>query len=122
MYERREYPEKSWSFSRHKSFLECKRSFYFNTYGHWNGWEYKAPARAKQVYRLKKLSNIYTLSGQLLHEEIATAIKSKSIDVNEATNRIRHLLNKAVIDSKEKLKYWKQNPKDYVILHEYYYG
>jgi len=122
MYERREYPEKSWSFSRHKSFLECKRRFYFNTYGHWNGWEYNAPERAKKLYRLKKLANIYTLSGQLLHEEIAKAIREGEIDIKNALSRIRHHLNKAVKDSLEKVKYWENKPKDYIILHEYYYG
>jgi len=122
MYERREYPEKSWSFSRHKSFLECKRRFYFNTYGHWNGWEYNSSKRSKTIYRLKKLANIYTLSGQLLHEEIAKAISNKRIDIDKSLSRIRHFLNKAVKSSIDKVDNWKSKPKDYIILHEYYYG
>ncbi len=122
MYKRREYPEKSWSFSRHKSFIDCKRSFYFNTFAHWNGWEIQAPEKAKIAYRLKKLTNVYALSGQLLHEEIAQCIKTKSIDVNKSLKRIRSKLNKAVLDSKGKVQKWKVNPRDYDILHEYYYG
>lgn len=122
MYQRREYPEKSWSFSRHKSFLECKRSFYFNTYGHWNGWEYSANERSKQIYRLKKLSNIYALSGQLLHDEIAKAINEGEVNTEQALSRIREGLNKAVKESLNKTEQWKRSPKNHTILHEYYYG
>jgi hypothetical protein len=122
MYTRREYPEKSWSFSKHKNYLDCKRSFYFNTFAHWNGWEYQAPDRAKHAYRLKKISNVYALSGQFLHEEIAKSIKQGNVDVKNSAKIIRNRLNKAVIDSRNNIDKWKQRPKDYNILHEFYYG
>ncbi len=53
----------SWSFSRHSTFEECPRKYWFNYYGAWGGWEYDAPAEARELYLLKKISNLHMLAG-----------------------------------------------------------
>ena len=37
-YERRKYPEKSWSISKMKTLNSCEREYYYTYYGSHNGW------------------------------------------------------------------------------------
>mgnify|MGYP000185013524 CR=1 FL=1 len=69
--------EFSWSNSRHNTFKDCKRKYYFQYYGFWNGWDEDAPERVRSIYRLKKLKNRHMWKGTLIHEAIAFLIKSR---------------------------------------------
>ena len=69
--------EFSWSVSRHNIFKECKRKYYFNHYGFWNGWKDDASDRKRLLYRLKKLENRYTWKGNTVHEAIAFLLKAR---------------------------------------------
>ena len=33
----------SWSFTRHRTFQDCRRAYYLNYYGYWNGWSNDDP-------------------------------------------------------------------------------
>lgn len=65
------HPEFSWSVSRYKAFDYCRRQYWFSYYGHWKGWEDRAPARTKQVYRLKQLHSLASWAGSSVHRGIA---------------------------------------------------
>ncbi|MBS3788066.1 PD-(D/E)XK nuclease family protein, partial [Candidatus Bipolaricaulota bacterium] len=66
----------SWSNSRLSTFNSCKRKYYFNYYGFWDGWDEDAPERVRTIYRLKKLNNRHTWKGTIIHEAIAFLLKS----------------------------------------------
>ena len=122
MYIHREFPQKSWSVSRLESFYTCKRQYYYSTFGHWNGWERDADPRTKQIYRLKKLQNAYTLSGQLLHEQIKFILENSLKSPQNMLLAIRTKLNEAVKQSKDQRQLWETWPNRVAMLHEYYYG
>jgi len=122
MYKHRDYPEKSWSVSRLESFYCCKRQYFYNTFGHWNGWERTSNRRTSLIYRLKKLQNAYTLSGQLLHEQIKQALLTKEYEPNKMLKNLRTQLNEAVVHSRKHQADWEFSPTKFTMLHEYYYG
>nr|AGF93480.1 hypothetical protein FLSS-27_0029 [uncultured organism] len=66
----------SWSSSRLSTFKSCKRKYYFQYYGFWNGWEDDAPERKQTIYLLKKLKNRHMWKGTTIHEAIAFLLKS----------------------------------------------
>ncbi|MBU2639900.1 MAG: PD-(D/E)XK nuclease family protein [Nanoarchaeota archaeon] len=62
--------EFSWSKSRDGVFCECKRKYYFNHYGFWDGWKADAPQRVRELYILKNLSTRQIWIGQVVHDII----------------------------------------------------
>jgi len=66
--------EFSWSKSRHEKFAECLRLYYFTYYGAWGGWRGDAPALARELYLLKKLSNRFQWAGNVVHDTIREAL------------------------------------------------
>jgi len=62
--------EFSWSKSRDGLFKECRRKYFFNHYGSWNGWIASEDDRIKRIYYLKKLSAKELWMGAVVHEVI----------------------------------------------------
>ena len=60
-------PSFSWSKSRLWYWGNCKRQYYFNYIGYWNGWLLKAPKRVRQIYFCKNLSPLDTTVGVIVH-------------------------------------------------------
>ncbi|MBS3789280.1 PD-(D/E)XK nuclease family protein, partial [Candidatus Bipolaricaulota bacterium] len=114
----------SWSNSRLSVFKSCKRKYYFQYYGFWDGWEDDAPERVKTIYRLKKLQSRHTWKGTIIHEAIAFLLKSllenRKLDTEE--------FKEAVIDKmRDQYKTslsgdFKTDPKNNFGLLEHYYG
>ncbi|MBS3788962.1 PD-(D/E)XK nuclease family protein [Candidatus Bipolaricaulota bacterium] len=98
----------SWSNSRLSTFKSCKRKYYFQYYGFWDGWEDDASERVRTIYRLKKLNNRHTWKGTIIHEAIAFLIKS--LLENEKLNRDE--FKKAVV-GKMRVQYKTSNSGDY---------
>ncbi len=67
--------EFSWSKSRDGLFKECRRKYFFNHYGFWNGWIASEETRVKQIYYLKKLSSKEIWVGSRVHEMIEYILK-----------------------------------------------
>ena len=67
--------EFSWSKSRDGLFKECKRKYFFNHYGFWNGWIAAEDERVKRIYYLKKLSGKEVWMGSVVHEVIEFILK-----------------------------------------------
>jgi len=67
--------EFSWSKSRDSLFKECRRKYFFNHYGFWNGWVNSEEERVKQIYYLKKLSTKELWLGSTVHGVIEFVLK-----------------------------------------------
>ncbi|WP_160725192.1 PD-(D/E)XK nuclease family protein [Bacillus sp. USDA818B3_A] len=127
MYVYRDYPQFSWSNSRHKTFLECVRKYYHQYYESHNGWEYDAPEENKSAYRLKNIKNIPILLGDEIHKVIDQQLKNflngkGLLLAGEMVDLVTRNLNKAYLDSTKFRSSWFQKPKRYQMLHEIYYG
>ncbi|MCD4771622.1 PD-(D/E)XK nuclease family protein [archaeon] len=59
--------EFSWSKSRDGTFGECKRKYFFNHYGFWDGWIASEDDRIKRIYYLKKLATKELWMGSVVH-------------------------------------------------------
>jgi hypothetical protein len=67
--------EFSWSHSRHELFQACLKRYYFAYYAAWGGWEPSAPARARELYLLKRLSTRQQWAGHHAHQAIEFLLK-----------------------------------------------
>ena len=68
--------ELSYSNSRASLFYDgCKRQYYLQYYGSWDGWNRSADKQRKDAYFLKKLTGMYAWAGSLVHEAIADLLK-----------------------------------------------
>jgi len=81
--------EFSWSKSRDNIFKECRRKYFFNHYGFWNGWNANENDRTKRIYYLKKLSTKEVWMGSLVHEVIEYLLRK--FQVGEAVS-LGHVL------------------------------
>ncbi|WP_040205828.1 PD-(D/E)XK nuclease family protein [Neobacillus jeddahensis] len=126
MYVHRDYPEFSWSNSRHKTFLDCTRKYYHQYYESHNGWLYDAAEENKSAYRLKNLKNIPLLLGDTIHKVIDWQLKRFLTEKGllteaEMITLVTQSLNKAYLDSTKSRHLWVNKPKRYQMLHEIYY-
>ena len=124
-YERREFPEWSWSHSRGQTFKECTRRYFYHYYGSHNGWEDDAPDPVKQAYRLKQLGSVPLEVGGAIHDAAAFALQSArsgtgvpSFDV--LRDKVRAKLNQAFMESQDRAG-WERQPRRRKMLHEFYY-
>jgi len=67
--------EFSWSKSRDGLFKECRRKYFFNHYGFWNGWIASEDERVKKIYYLKKLNGKEVWVGSSVHGVIEFILK-----------------------------------------------
>lgn len=69
--------EFSWSFSRDNLFKECKRKYFYNYYGSWEGWKKDSIDEiTRTLYVLKNLVNRKIWRGDAVHKEISRVLKS----------------------------------------------
>lgn len=122
-----QYPQWSYSQSRANMFDECLRKYYYHYYGAHNGWKTdQADDMTVRLYRLKQLSNLYLVFGDLVHRMCESAVRSRDegrdrprVPFLEQT--MRRLLNEAYLQSLD-AEQWRQDPKNRVMLSEMYYG
>jgi hypothetical protein len=67
--------EFSWSKSRHEKFEECRRSYYYQYYGSWGGWDAPATSPTREFYVLKKLSTRWQWAGSMVHESLRRMLR-----------------------------------------------
>lgn len=65
----------SWSKSRDQIFKECKRKYYFNHYGFWEGWNNHASEEKKKLYYLKNIKTKEIWIGQVVHETVEEILR-----------------------------------------------
>lgn len=101
----------SFSFSRKSTFDTCKRQYFLNYYGSRNGWFKSSPDRTKETYYLKKLSNIYTWAGNIVHDIIQGMLvdmrdSGKRPDLDEAIAKTKSMLKDQYRESHKRAKLW----------------
>lgn len=126
MYEKKQFPEYSWSLSRHKTFLECNRKYAYHYYMSHNGWLKDSNILAKDAYRLKNLTNLEMFFGKIVHELIEKILKhflEKNIvpDEEKLNQLIKDQLNQGFWESMNSRELWTMKPKHYTMFHEIYY-
>lgn len=72
--------EFSWSHSRHETFQTCLKRYYFAYYASWGGWAETAPARTRELYRLKRLHTRQQWAGHHAHQAIEFLLKNARRD------------------------------------------
>ena len=120
-----EYPSFDWSFTRHKTLMDCKLKYLRSYYSYWNGWRKDADAIKKHTYRLKKITNLEMLLGEKVHEYIEKIIESK-FDRNLINEKVMFKtiwddIERAVDKSFCDYNKWYEKPKSVPMLHEVYY-
>jgi len=65
----------AWSKSRHETFDECPRKYYFQYYGSWGGWNRDAEPRTRELYILKNLETRQMWAGKHVHRAIEEILK-----------------------------------------------
>jgi CRISPR/Cas system-associated exonuclease Cas4 (RecB family) len=113
----------SWSFTRHRTFETCRRKYYYAYYGSWGGWEEGADERTKLLYRLKKITTVPMLVGDIVHQVINASLDylggHAEYPLEKAEQRAIDQFKQAWRESKEKA--WKKSPSRATNLFEHYY-
>ena len=122
----------SWSFSRHNTFTECQKKYWYTYYGSWEGWPlYPKDPRprldplAAYLYAVKQMQHFPMFVGSVVHTTLEKALKDKQKTGKLATlpqlqKKAQELLLKGIKDSEEEL--WRKSPKHRANLFEVYYG
>lgn len=127
MFEIKQFPEFSWSFSRHQSVLNCQRKYAYDYYISHNGWlKRNVDPISQHAYRLKKLQHLPMFFGQIAHEIIEQTIKqimyTKTLPrVETLIEQAREKLNDAYISSKKQYNAWVDKPSRYNMFFDIYY-
>ncbi len=120
------YPEFSWSLSRHGLFETCRRKYYWQYYGSWQGWPTGTGGEtAKTAYRLKQLTTPAMVVGDMVHNAIATILKqwAATEELPEETLIMRSLASSAERRARESREgAWEADPKRATHFFQDYYG
>jgi CRISPR/Cas system-associated exonuclease Cas4 (RecB family) len=115
--------ELSWSFSRDRQFKDCARSYYWQYYGSWGGWDKAADATCRKAYILKNVRNIDIWIGDIVHQLIKHVLTNrkhgKDVSHEEARETAQKLLKRSYLQSSE--RQWESNIKHNLNLFEHYY-
>lgn len=122
----RPFPDFSWSYSRHKTFIHCKRQYYYTYYGSHNGWLQNSDATAKLLFRLKKMQTLPLAFGEILHDILAKAmtflIKYGELpQTEEMIQYAKKALNIKYQTSTKQQHLWIKRPSKHPIFQELYY-
>lgn len=116
--------EFSWSWSRHTRFDECKRSYFWNHYGSWGGWDRESEREVRLAYLLKQITGLAAWGGSIVHDVVETALHDlkwgRLVTVDELHTRARERMVRQWRESKA--KEWEFDPKHRANLFEHYYS
>lgn len=112
-----------WSFSQSKDCNDCLRRHYWNRYGFWGGWDSSAPETARTAYRLKQMSNKWSLIGDAVDRTIGETVHRLAVGAEVSYDQA---LQKATTLLRDAWKQhctgkWRANPKRCVCIREVYY-
>lgn len=117
--------ELSWSVSRSGTFANCKRRYYNDYYFSWNGWDRSSPEARTMAWRLKKMTRMPMLAGDVLHQAIAEYFDRQS----EGTEMLEDQLIGFAMDklrvgyrqSRDGQGLWRSRPGQSVHLAEHHF-
>lgn len=113
-----------WSFSQAKDFAACRRRHYWNRYGFWGGWDAQASEQARTAYRLKRMSNKWSLIGDAVDETVQEVVERASVGAKVSLDAAREKAAKKLRDAwmAHQTGKWRSNPKRYTCIRELYYN
>lgn len=129
----------SWSASRAGTFNGCKRQYFYNYYGSWEGWYKNADPFRRQCYILKNMTSLPMLIGSIVHDVIELQLKDfealwdKIVDPKTGESlpysdpKVEKLYKRALMELTKGFNQslgtaWKDNPKKIVRLMEHHRG
>jgi len=114
----------SWSLSRHRTFQDCPRRYWFHYYGSWGGWSHDAPEEARELYLLKNITNLDLCAGDTVHRAIERALedwaRGRKPDPEAVVLWCKQEMQRAFEDSRNER--WRESPKRHARLFEHHYG
>ncbi|MGH7163627.1 MAG: PD-(D/E)XK nuclease family protein [Planctomycetota bacterium] len=114
----------SWSLSRHRTFQDCPRRYWYHYYGSWGGWAPDAPAEARELYLLKNITNFDLAAGDCVHRAIERALqqwaRGVATDPEQAVAWCKQEMQRALEESRAEA--WRENPKRCTRFFEHHYG
>lgn len=114
----------SWSLSRHRTFEECARRYWFHYYGSWGGWDRDASPETRELYLLKKITNLDLAAGDIVHRAIERVLqdhaRGKRSDPEAVVLWCKAEMQRAFRESKEET--WRENPSRHTRFFEHHYG
>ncbi|MGM0439792.1 MAG: PD-(D/E)XK nuclease family protein [Chlamydiota bacterium] len=123
--------EFSWSFSRHSTFDECQKKYWYTYYGAWEGWEWfrKSPPQHARIlsgylYAMKNMQSLAMYVGSVVHETIENTIKDfrqlgQLPPLSQVIERGQALFLRGIEDARQQS--WRRSPKKFVNILEVYY-
>ena len=113
----------SWSVSRARLFQDCRRKYWLNYYGSWNGWERDEAHEIREAYQQKKLTTRPMWIGTVVHEAAERALQGLEWRVPEVEESARWAVQKAKRDIEVSLaEGYRRRPARIVAFSEHYYG
>ena len=117
--------ELTWSASRHGCFSSCRRRYYYNYYGSWGGWSYKATPECRELYMLKKMGTRHMWMGKVVHAAVQAALDARHheqrvVDCATLKERVLQTMRQEFRNSREGA--YRSDPKKYPGLLEHEYG
>ncbi|MFT7667541.1 MAG: CRISPR/Cas system-associated exonuclease Cas4 (RecB family) [Planctomycetota bacterium] len=117
--------ELSWSASRSGTFAACKRRYYYDYYYSWNGWLRESPEGRQSAWRLKKMTRLPMLAGDVLHQAIAEYFDMKSegreMLEDELVGFAVKKLRDAYKESRDGRGLWRNRPSQSAHLAEHHF-
>ncbi len=114
----------SWSFSRHRTFEDCPRKYWFHYYGSWGGWGADGSDEARELYLLKNITGLHLIAGDTVHRAIERALhdwaRGTSPDAEKIVAWCKGEMQRGFRESQQEA--WRENPKRYTRLFEHHYG
>lgn len=116
--------EFTWSVSRDNLFRSCRRAYYYQYYGSWNGWNADADEKNRLLYLLKNIKSLPAWTGTIVHETIAEALRDhaetgRPVMADDLKSRAKEKLRRGWTEATTKA--WLRQPKK-TNLDELYYG
>ena len=117
-FEIRDFPEFSWSYSRHKLVGKCETCYGLHYYVAHNGWLKEAEALSKSAYRYKKTRSVKEAMSQIMSGEIHNHFYHEALTAEAMKKKIRTELNNMFIQSRDKKEDWFKQPSKVSMLKE----
>ena len=114
----------SWSFSRSRTFTDCAKKYWFHYYGSWGGWEYAADERTREIYRLKNVTGLHLIAGDVVHRAIERALtgfaRGEEPNADAMLAWCKAEMQRGLLESRDDLG--REAPKKFVRLAEHEFG
>lgn len=86
-----------------KNFEECRRLYWFQAYGGWNGWKAQAPARTREVYVLSKIKSRWMWAGEVVHGAVAEILQAYRAGAEAPTIDLRNRMREQFKSSRDRV-------------------